>query len=384
MFDFESSLALQLFFDSLKLDESALGIKRAPPSNAHQGPGPERQRQMAAEPGVEFSQHLVEANADDFFSAGVPADGSFSYPAPEEFPESRTDDFDDFFQATPQPQPQGQSQQQNVDFFQNPPQSKSEVSLPNHDVDLFVLGQSHPAGQSSASTEPFQGQKSAELPTKPSSLEHQGSSNDFFEQLEGLSLSRGQGGHDKEPGVVAKTILNELPDLSFMLADQLLVPGGGSLVTGSRRWLSRILPKHFSWQTRASKTWAPLPNWKRWRARIFSRPRKTIVIRWCHWSTQFPTISISELFTRYCLLTLEELLLRTSADNWCLLNDGTSPPSIVMGISGKPEKLLEVEKVVKDGVPVIKRFSGGGTVIVDEGTLFVTLICSRSALPSYA
>ncbi|KAL3683554.1 hypothetical protein R1sor_001576 [Riccia sorocarpa] len=80
-------------------------------------------------------------------------------------------------------------------------------------------------------------------------------------------------------------------------------------------------------------------------------------------------------------LKLEERLLRKSSDNWCLLNDGTSPPSIVMGISGKAEKLLEVEKVVKDGVPVIKRFSGGGTVIVDEGTVFITLICSRSALP---
>ncbi|KAL2621245.1 hypothetical protein R1flu_001450 [Riccia fluitans] len=80
-------------------------------------------------------------------------------------------------------------------------------------------------------------------------------------------------------------------------------------------------------------------------------------------------------------LKLEELLLRMSVDNCCLLNDGTSPPSIVMGISGKPKKLLEVEKVVKDCVPVIQRFSGGGTVIVDEGTLFVTLIRSRSALP---
>ncbi|KAL3678998.1 hypothetical protein R1sor_021954 [Riccia sorocarpa] len=80
-------------------------------------------------------------------------------------------------------------------------------------------------------------------------------------------------------------------------------------------------------------------------------------------------------------LKLEERLLRKSSDNWCLVNDGTSPPSIVMGISGKAEKLLEVEKVVKDGVPVIKRFSGGGTVIVDEGTLFITLICCRSALP---
>lgn len=33
-------------------------------------------------------------------------------------------------------------------------------------------------------------------------------------------------------------------------------------------------------------------------------------------------------------LQLEERLLRTTPDNWCLLNDGTAPPAIVMGISG--------------------------------------------------
>ncbi|CAM6085459.1 unnamed protein product [Calypogeia fissa] len=81
-------------------------------------------------------------------------------------------------------------------------------------------------------------------------------------------------------------------------------------------------------------------------------------------------------------LQLEERLLRTTQDNWCLLNDGTSPPAIVMGISGKPEQLLHVEKVVENRVCVIKRFSGGGTVVVDEGTLFVTFICSRSAVPT--
>ncbi|CAM6120492.1 unnamed protein product [Calypogeia fissa] len=81
-------------------------------------------------------------------------------------------------------------------------------------------------------------------------------------------------------------------------------------------------------------------------------------------------------------LQLEERLLRTTQDNWCLLNDGTSPPAIVMGISGKPEQLLHVEKVMENRVRVIKRFSGGGTVVVDEGTLFVTFICSRSAVPT--
>lgn len=33
-------------------------------------------------------------------------------------------------------------------------------------------------------------------------------------------------------------------------------------------------------------------------------------------------------------LFLEEKLLRTSSDNWCIVNDGTDTPSIVMGLSG--------------------------------------------------
>ena len=33
-------------------------------------------------------------------------------------------------------------------------------------------------------------------------------------------------------------------------------------------------------------------------------------------------------------LQLEEKLLRTSSDNWCIINDGTPDPTIVMGVSG--------------------------------------------------
>ncbi len=69
-------------------------------------------------------------------------------------------------------------------------------------------------------------------------------------------------------------------------------------------------------------------------------------------------------------LQLEERLLRTDDRNWCLINRG-SPPAIVMGISGKPEELLHLDRV---DIPVVKRFSGGGTVVVDEDTLFVTFI----------
>lgn len=64
-------------------------------------------------------------------------------------------------------------------------------------------------------------------------LDHQGSSNDFFGQLEGLNLSRSQSlqERDNEPVAAVKSILSELPDLSFMLADRLVVPGGKKTVS---------------------------------------------------------------------------------------------------------------------------------------------------------
>ncbi len=49
-----------------------------------------------------------------------------------------------------------------------------------------------------------------------------------------------------------------------------------------------------------------------------------------------------------------------------------------MGISGRPEALLNLERVKKDHIPVIRRFSGGGTVIVDEGTLLFTFIFNKA------
>ncbi|KAE8678512.1 transcription factor TCP15-like [Hibiscus syriacus] len=33
-------------------------------------------------------------------------------------------------------------------------------------------------------------------------------------------------------------------------------------------------------------------------------------------------------------LHIEEQLLRTSSENWCIINDGTNDPTIVMGVSG--------------------------------------------------
>lgn len=83
-------------------------------------------------------------------------------------------------------------------------------------------------------------------------------------------------------------------------------------------------------------------------------------------------------------LLLEEALLRQDERNWCLINFGT-PPAIVMGISGKKEELVNCETATQSGIPLIKRFSGGGTVIVDENTLFVTFICEKELhdFPAY-
>ncbi|KAL7601152.1 uncharacterized protein LOC111909730 [Lactuca sativa] len=80
-------------------------------------------------------------------------------------------------------------------------------------------------------------------------------------------------------------------------------------------------------------------------------------------------------------LHMEECLLRTSSDNWCIINDGTDKPNIVMGISGKPSELVEITPVIQDKIPVIRRFTGGGTVIVDDGTIFVSFICNKDDVP---
>jgi lipoate-protein ligase A len=78
-------------------------------------------------------------------------------------------------------------------------------------------------------------------------------------------------------------------------------------------------------------------------------------------------------------LRLEEALLRHDTRNWCILKDGEpagvmARPTIVLGIGGKAAKLVELERVNRDRVPLLRRFSGGGTVIVDHDSLFITFI----------
>lgn len=84
----------------------------------------------------------------------------------------------------------------------------------------------------------------------------------------------------------------------------------------------------------------------------------------------------------YDQLQLEEALLRADDRNWCIINHGV-PPAIVLGISAKIEEVVDQQEWEKDPVPILRRFSGGGTVVVDEGTCFATFICNaiESSIP---
>ena len=75
-------------------------------------------------------------------------------------------------------------------------------------------------------------------------------------------------------------------------------------------------------------------------------------------------------------LELEEALLRTDQNNWCIINE-QSTDAIVMGISAKPDDVINKQEFVKKPIPVIRRFSGGGTVLIEKNTLFVTFIVQQ-------
>ncbi|KAG0502167.1 hypothetical protein HPP92_002239 [Vanilla planifolia] len=70
-------------------------------------------------------------------------------------------------------------------------------------------------------------------------------------------------------------------------------------------------------------------------------------------------------------LHLEERLLRTSSSNWCIINDGTNQVNVVMGLSGRPAELIDIELLLQDRIPVIRRFTGGGTVVARNHSDFL-------------
>lgn len=96
------------------------------------------------------------------------------------------------------------------------------------------------------------------------------------------------------------------------------------------------------------------------------------------------------------MLQIEEGLFRADARSWFITNAWDMPAagdepglaaahaaaqSIVLGISGKPAEMLHGSEVRARGVPVIRRFSGGGTIVSDANTLFAAFICAADAEP---
>jgi lipoate---protein ligase len=79
----------------------------------------------------------------------------------------------------------------------------------------------------------------------------------------------------------------------------------------------------------------------------------------------------------YQQLQWEEAVLRVGSGDWLLLNQDV-PPAIVMGISGQFDQLIHRDRC---HVPVIRRYSGGGTVYVDQNTLFLSWLCDGHATP---
>jgi len=103
--------------------------------------------------------------------------------------------------------------------------------------------------------------------------------------------------------------------------------------------------------------------------------------RYCSHS-RYPNINLVHMHGRSMLeqLRIEESLYRAGEGHWCIVNRYAGDPVVVLGISGKPEKLVYLEKTRKDNVPLIKRFSGGGTVILSPGTFLVSFICGKDGL----
>jgi len=78
-------------------------------------------------------------------------------------------------------------------------------------------------------------------------------------------------------------------------------------------------------------------------------------------------------------LALEENFLRNDTRNFCIVNRNPGR-AIIMGISGNEEHLLHLDLVKKDEIPVIRRFSGGGTVILDESSLMISFIFAKKEI----
>lgn len=85
-------------------------------------------------------------------------------------------------------------------------------------------------------------------------------------------------------------------------------------------------------------------------------------------------------------LALDEALLRKCAETGEeFLRFWESPsPFVVLGVSGKLRREVRAEACARDGVPILRRASGGGTVLQGPGCLAYALVLSLRFRPELA
>lgn len=81
-------------------------------------------------------------------------------------------------------------------------------------------------------------------------------------------------------------------------------------------------------------------------------------------------------------LQIEEAILRNTNDNFLITNIAPQE-AIVLGVSRQLNTDVHVEMVKNDHIPIIKRYSGGGSVFLDKDSLMITwIVNSEHAMPT--
>eukprot|EP00697_Spironema_sp_BW2_P016164 gnl/Spiro4/7294_TR3816_c0_g1_i2.p1 gnl/Spiro4/7294_TR3816_c0_g1~~gnl/Spiro4/7294_TR3816_c0_g1_i2.p1 ORF type:complete len:289 (+),score=72.17 gnl/Spiro4/7294_TR3816_c0_g1_i2:104-868(+) len=80
-------------------------------------------------------------------------------------------------------------------------------------------------------------------------------------------------------------------------------------------------------------------------------------------------------------LQAEEAVFRTEKHNYFIIGRAARQATVVLGLSGQPDQVLDVPRVLTARLPVVKRFSGGGHVVVDSNSLLVSFVFGRDILP---
>jgi lipoate---protein ligase len=77
-------------------------------------------------------------------------------------------------------------------------------------------------------------------------------------------------------------------------------------------------------------------------------------------------------------LQIEEAFLHLEKRNLVIFNEEIFEKTLILGRSGKKE-LINEDFYQKDPIPILRRYSGGGTVVVDKNTLFISFIMENAS-----